>query len=240
MQDRYYARLEAIKDAMLASLGAQYKRDRGADNRWFSDLAGRTLWVSDIPTNPDAEQERSDRYAVAWTRKFADVSDHLSDLMREADAWNREPDEQQSLLRAISRSLQDAWLREQEARCCQACKTHLFDESRVLCHDCGQAFNERAFEFESEGFDSPNQLYAESDGFAWDYRFSKTDEDGATLIDEFGKPEVIDEGSYIERLRQIEELKERLALLEKKYLIGEISFDVYELEQNELLAEFRD
>ena len=61
MQDRYYARLQDIKDAMQASLEAQSRRDRSADNHWFSDLAGRTFWASDIPADPDAEQER-------WTR----------------------------------------------------------------------------------------------------------------------------------------------------------------------------
>ena len=238
MQDRYYARLQDIKDAMQASLEAQSRRDRSADNHWFSDLAGRTFWASDIPADPDAEQERSDRYAVAWTRKFADVRDHLQDLLREAQAWNREPDEQQSLLRAISRSLQDAWLREQEARCCQACKTHLFDESRVLCHDCGQAFHERTFEFESEGFDSPNQLYAESAGFGWDYRFSNIDADGATVHDEFGKPELIDEARYLTRMR-IAEISKELIDLQKRYKAGSVEAEDYNRARKELIRELK-
>ena len=239
MQDRYYEPLQAIKDAMLASMEAQSRRDRGADNRWERDHAGRTLWMSDIPVNPDAQNEREERIALAWTRKFEDVIERLSDLLREAHAWEREAEEQRALLRSIARSLHDAWIREQEARCCQVCKTHLFDESRVLCHDCGQAFHERSFEFESEGYESHNLLYAESGGFAWDYRYSKLDEDGTTVFDEFGKPELIDEASYIVRLRRIE-VERLLEKLEKEYQNGTISFEVYRLERDTLLAELRD
>ena len=239
MQDRYYERLEAIKDAMLASMEAQSRRDRGADNKWVRDLSGRTLWMSDIPVNPDAQHERSDRAAVAWTRRFEDITERLSDLLREAGAWEREQDEQQALLRAIARSLHDAWLREQEARCCQVCKTHLFDETRVLCHDCGQAFHERTFEFESEGYDSPNQLYAESAGFSWDYRFSKLDEHGATVVDDFGKPELVDESSFLYLLRK-NEIQRRLDELERLRENGFITFDAYRLERDTLLAELRD
>ena len=119
MQDRYYEPLQAIKDAMLASMEAQSRRDRGADNRWERDHAGRTLWMSDIPVNPDAQNEREERIALAWTRKFEDVIERLSDLLREAHAWEREAEEQRTLLRSIARSLHDAWIREQEARCCQ-------------------------------------------------------------------------------------------------------------------------
>lgn len=199
----HYARLHNMDLNTADPYGR--KRDRGADNQWEILVNGRETWYSPISQDEATRQSLSERFAMAWARGNKKATNQIKQAMHDCNAYRRNDEEiTRELARMIAQSIKDFWDDYESKRTCESCKTHLFDDKRTICHNCGQGFHDTTFSFESEGYESPNIGYA-SNGYANDYRFNKEDLDGHTEYDEWGNPLLVDEDTYINQLRKQEE-----------------------------------